>query len=179
MKVKALLLAAAAVVTMGGAASAATFYATMVESYTPGTGYIAPDRSVTANATGGPDGKFLSLGLGGEAVFSFGSSFGSPLTITEITFNRPMPNESALIYVGDGMTWTLLGSSNNVQADTTFTFSGIFTKVKVVDTSAKARNADGYDIDAIGVSPVPVPAAGLLLAGGLGLLGARKMRRKA
>ena len=179
MKVKALVLAAAAVAGLSSAASAATIYATSVDVYSPGTGITDPNRSVTSNALGAPDGTFLSLGLGGSAVFSFGQTFGSPLTTTEITFNRPNPPEFADVYVGDGVNWTLLGTAANLVADSTFTFTGYFTKVLVVDKSRRVANADGFDIDAIGVSPVPVPAAGLLLAGGLGMLGARKLRRKA
>lgn len=183
MKFKALALAAVAAVGLSGAASAATIYATSVDSFTPGPRtLIEASRLDTNNALGSADGKFLSLGFGGEVVLSFGQAFGSPLAATEITFNRPIPAETADVYVGNGSTWTLLGSASNWPATSTFTFAGYFTKVKVVDTSVAPGGgflADGFDLDSVGVSPVPVPAAGLLLAGGLGLLGARKLRRKA
>lgn len=184
MNAKALILAAVAATAVSGAASAATIYATSVDSFTPGPRTLVdPDRLNTANALGASDGKFLSLGFGGEVVLSFGQSFGSPGNVTEITFNRPIPPETADIYVGDGINWVLIGSAANSAPDgvNSFTFTGYFSKVKIIDTSTNPGNhflADGFDVDSVGVSPVPVPAAGLLLAGGLGLLGARKLRRK-
>ena len=80
---KALLIAAGIAAASVSSASAATTYATLVDYNTVGT--IAADRKVTSNALGAPDGKFLSLELGGWAVFSFGTSFTGPSVVVEVT----------------------------------------------------------------------------------------------
>lgn len=180
MTIKMLLLATAVAAGFSGAASASTYYATTVVSYTPGTGITDPDRMVTDHALGAPDDEFLSLGLGGSAVFSFGRTFTGPGQIYEITYSRPGYTETASLFGSvDGVNYDFIASVNNTDEESIFTFAGTYNYLKVWDNSPVRAGRDGFDIDAVSVSAVPIPAAGLLLAGGLGLLGTRKLRRKA
>lgn len=60
-----------------------------------------------------------------------------------------------------------------------FTFTGIFDTVRLTDvtqtiypdTFKDDNGTGGFDVAAIGVTPVPLPATALLLLGGLGGLG--------
>ena len=179
MKVKVLLLAAAAAVGMTGMASAATIWASAItdasKANAPGSA-----RGDYASALGATDGSFYSLGLGGYAVFTFGAEFRAPASVVEITFgNRNNHKESVDVYgSADGVSFTYLTSVPNLSKDNTFTFAGSYNFLKLQDTSEVVAGRDGFDVDSISVTPVPLPAAGLLLAGGMGLLGARKLRRK-
>ena len=69
-------------------AGAAAVYASSVDSYTQGTGITQIDRTNTANALGVEDGKFLTLGRGGQAVFSFDNLIFSSGKVFEITFDN-------------------------------------------------------------------------------------------
>lgn len=181
MTIKTLLLATAVAAGFSGAASAATYYATTVVEYTPGAGITDPWRMITDHALGAPDEEFLSLGLGGSAVFTFGRAFTGPGNVYEITYSRPGYTETASVFGSvDGVTYDWIADINNVDENSSFTFAGTYNYLKVWDNSPSRPGRDGFDIDAVSVSAVPIPAAGLLLAGGLGLLGgARRLRRKA
>ncbi len=178
-------LALAAVLAASAAtAQASVIYATAVDSFTQGgttvSGGIKPDRSNPNNALGAPDGKFVSIGLGGQLVVSFGSLFKTPGAIWEITFgNRDNHVEKADIYAGIGNVFTYVGSVVNSVNMNTFSFAGVFSQIKVVDTSpSNVTNRDGFDVDAISVVPVPVPvpAAGLLLLSAVGAFGMLRRR---
>lgn len=176
--VTAALIAAAS----AASANAAVIYASSVVSADqPGT--VLPSRSNPASAFGAADGKFYSLGLGGSIVLGFSSYVGGKGTVTEIT-NLPRNSyiESAIFSVSlDGNSWTTLGEYSNKV--TSLYSAGPFLYLKVEDTSPVVARRDGYDIDSIGfeqyVAPVPVPAAGLLLIGGLAGLGMMKRRKSA
>lgn len=182
---KALLIAAGIAAASVSSASAATTYATLVD-YNP-VGTIAADRKVTSNALGAPDGKFLSLGLGGSAVFSFGTSFTGPSVVVEVTNgSRAGYLETAEVYGGtsyDPSTNSLLGfislgTINNSLAAFTLPFAGIYKFLAIVDTSPIVAGRDGYDIDSVRVTAVPLPAGIALLGSSVALFGFVGRRRK-
>lgn len=180
------LSAAAATALSAGAASAATIWATGVVWSGGGVSDGTPNASVRNdldNALGAPDDAFLSLGVGGSATFTFGQPFTANGVIFEVTWgSRGGHVESADIYL-DGVYFTGITNQGATQDSLPIHLSfagGPFTTLTITDTSSASGGRDGFDINAVGVSPIPVPAAGLLLAGGLAALGAqRKLRRKA
>lgn len=173
--------AVAAVVLAAGSAQATIVYATTVDTYTQGAG-VKGVRSNTANALGTPDGKFLSLGLGGSAIFSFGTKFIAKGAVFEVTWgNVSKHQESADIYGIVGGMAKLLGSISNA-SDGSFDFAGIFDQLRFVDTSPLGKGSkDGFDIDALNVTPapVPVPAGGLLLLSAVGGIAMLRRRKRA
>lgn len=197
---KVLLGLALAAGTLGavGAANAATVYAQSVVEVTPGVrpvtpapvDYVGPDRYTPENVLGAPDSTFYSLGRGGSIVLDFGRLVRSPGTAIEVTFNRVAGGiglESFDIYVSATLDFldAAVASLTN-EAGTPgprgltqmISFGNAsFQYVKLVDTTpASSGSPDGIDIESIGFSPVPVPAAGLLLGGAL--LGAGALRRR-
>lgn len=165
------------------ASHAAPIYATSVIDFTPGTYQkVVPGRSDPAAALGAEDGKFVALGLGGSIVLGFSDPFRAIGKVFEVTFNNPAKHKETADVFGsvNGVVWVLLASLTN-HISTNFSAPGTFTQLKIVDTSnGKGATFDGFDVDAVSVSPVPVPATGLLLAGGLFGLGAlRRRARKA
>ena len=177
-------IACAVALSLSAAAAshAAPIYATTVIDFTPGTYQkVLPGRSDAAAALGAEDGSFVSLGFGGSIILGFAQPFKAIGQVLEVTFNNKAAHKETADVFGsaDGVTWTLLASLKN-HLSTSFSAAGIFTQLKIVDTSnAAGATFDGFDIDAVSVlpSPVPVPAAGLLLAGGLFGLGALRRRR--
>lgn len=181
------VVAALSIVATAPASSAAVLYATSVDSITPGTG-VVPPRDVAANALGAPDGKFLSLGIGGSAVFSFGRNFQAPGSMIEVTWgNRSRYIETADVFgLAAGGVRTLLGQLINTTNGgvIALNFAGVFDQLEVVDTSTdpmdprEARARDGWDIDSISVTPapIPLPAGGVLLLSALG--GVALLRRR-
>lgn len=169
---------------------------------------IGSDRGDLSNALGAPDGPaegtFLSLGLGGAAVFDFGVEFDAAAIIFETTWGDPSRwKEYADVYVanlsfdftaeaGSGgyaelfpldSSFTLAGHINNYQPETlSLDLSGLdgpFRYVLVVDTTGSFNDGaggDGFDIDAVGVVPVPEPSTVFLL--GVGVLGLVGLSRK-
>jgi hypothetical protein len=161
-----------------------------------GTDPLASSSSRTNpnNALGGPaDGKFLSLGLGGMAVFDFGVMFDTNSTVFEVTWgNVAGYPESLNIYTstsytldsfyGDGSNWTSQGSLTNLAAQgggSVALSGGPWRYVLLQDTSPIVSGRDGFDVDAISVSPVPLPPALLMLLSGLLGLGFLARNRSA
>ena len=176
-------LGAIAALSLGLSAAtseAAVIYATSVDQYNQGAGVVAP-RDNTDNALGAADGSFLALGLGGDATFSFGQVFGSPGAVFEITFGKRSNHiEKATIIGILGGIETVIAFIANGASESVFTFTGIFDQLKIVDTSPiGGGSVDGFDIDAVKVSTVPLPAGGLLLAGALGGIAALRRRKTA
>jgi hypothetical protein len=182
------LSALAALSVTASAATAATLYATGVDWTNNGTVGSSNDRNNPLNSLGAPDGKFMSLGRGGQADFTFGQLFTGPGESYEITFgNRSSYVETADVFAGYLGAFQKVGSVNNASAaGIVFNFSGFFDTLRLVDTTTFTGSPDGYDVDAVGVtpfgpnpapSPVPLPASAVLL--GAGLAGLRLLRRKA
>ncbi|WP_395543671.1 VPLPA-CTERM sorting domain-containing protein [Neotabrizicola sp. sgz301269] len=176
------LAVAAALALPGAAAQAATINATEVVNYTPGTfKKVEPGRADASSALGAADGSFVSLGLGGSIVLAFATPFRAIGEVVEITYNNKKNHkESADIFASvDGITWTLIASVKNYLS-TGFSASGVYSFLKIVDTTGpKGASFDGFDIDSVSVTPVPVPAAGLLLGGALLGLGSLRRRKTA
>ncbi|MEX2517779.1 MAG: VPLPA-CTERM sorting domain-containing protein [Paracoccaceae bacterium] len=160
----------------------------------------APDQA------GNSEGGFFSLGRDAVAVFGFGTSFGIDATIFEVTFNCNGPqnpggscnfNESVDVYVFNGaytpfdtsfglsdltsLGFTYAASVPNGLANqtggATVAIGGPFSFLALVDTSLQA--GDGFDVDAVSVSAVPVPASILFLVSALGGIGFLRARRAA
>jgi hypothetical protein len=181
---KILLLTAGVASASASSASASTTYATLVD-YNP-VGTIAADRSVPSNALGPSDGLFLSLGLTGSAVFSFGTDFTGPSAVVEVTNgNRSDYVETAQVWGGTSYNsdtnsltgFTLLGVIDNSLPTAILAFTGIYKFLAIVDTSSGAGR-DGFDIDSVSVSAVPLPAGAALLGSGVVFLGFLGRRRK-
>lgn len=182
MKLFKTLLCTAALAVTASAGQAATFYASEVVSFTPGVfDDVWPGRDDPTSALGSADGDFVSLGIGGEIVLSFGTNFHAGGVVYEETYGaRYNHDESADIYASsDGVTWDLISSVSNVSGETSYGVSTSYSLLKIVDTSSTTgRTFDGFDLDAISVT-APLPAAGLLLGGALFGTGLLRRRNKA
>jgi hypothetical protein len=149
---------------------------------------------------------FLSAGNYDALKFTFGGPFTGPVDFFEITFgnaNGPNPGwtESLdlvfliagsggasfgdITLVADDVTGSVTNNDGTAMGSSTWkvTFDltgGPFEELWVFDTSTGGPGAGGgFDIDAVravSVSPIPLPAAGLLLIAGLG--GLALMRRR-
>lgn len=192
-------------------------FATKVESYNAGFATyngkvtaVANDRDNPAEALGAfnvPTGevyasgnqKFLSLGLGGSAIFSFGTLFQNEIRLWETTWgfksNQNSYDEQVEVYVGNNLNdWTFVSLVKNIADGAYNTKTGTavqlaagqtYQYVKLVDKSARVADRDGWDVSAIAVQaapssaaavPEPTTMAGIALAGA-GLTAIR--RRKA
>lgn len=156
------------------------------------------DRMVSANANlGSPDGSFYSLGLaedksvdtGGTIAFEIAPAFAGSAMIFEVT-NPSKHFEAAKVFVStilDFATATFMGTVDNgdggVNApnSTVSITGGPWSYLWLVDYSrgyyGKTASVDGFDVDSIKLSPVPLPAGGLLLLGALGAFGFSRRRR--
>lgn len=188
-----ILAAVLAFGALSGAQAATINWATSVIDWQPGTGAnpnTQPSRDNTANALGAADGDFFSIGQGGIALFGFDTLFGDEAQLVEVTnTTRSTYIEKLEIYVGrvadytlgsfDLSVFTLVGTITNAAATSVVSLPfGSFDVLAIKDVSAVVAGRDGWDVDAIGVTPVPLPAGGLLLVGALGGLAALRRRRK-
>lgn len=194
--IKSILTAACVAVFAAGVgvANAAPVFVQSVESYTPGSGTRTPDGFVAAGdlvtalaRVEARDGSFLSLGTGGSIVLGFGTGSFVGTTLFEVTNNCATGGtgcghwpESVEIHIGNSPIgdWSLAGTITNSDTPASVTgntrgyslnIDSPFSFLRLVDTSTfgAASNA-GWDIDAVSVAPIPVPAALPLLLAGLG-----------
>ena len=200
IKVCKTLVAGALALTLGtGVANAVTVHATSITvgATTVTTATSTTTRSDLGNALGASDayqsgnvyGGFYSLGIGGSAVFGFGTNFGAPGSVVEVTAgSRSGHPESLLVEAFNVLTsmWENLGTINN-QGPTGLTLAvtlnlapgAAYSQLRLTDTSPFVEGRDGWDVDSISVSAVPLPAAGFLLIGALGGLAALRRRKMA
>jgi hypothetical protein len=152
----------------------------------------------TGNVYNSGNQKFLSLGLGGSAVFSFGTLFQNQVRLWETTWGfksgQNAYDEQVDVYVGNSLdNWTFAKTVKNIADGAYNTKTGTvvnlaqgetYQYVKLVDKSARVRDRDGWDISAIAVEsatsssaavPEPATMAGMALAS----LGMTIVRRKA
>lgn len=190
------LLAGAALAVTASAGNAAVYYADEVTIENSGncTGSVSAcnlnDRKNPNNAKGPTDGLFYSLGLGGSAVFGFAKDLfpGGTVSTFEITFNRNSDHdEAAEVYTLDSFgnvvqsLGTVINSPNgmgSVYATMAFSY------IRLVDVTESyfegmSSSYDGYDVDSVGVAPIPLPATGTLLLAGLGGFAALRRRKTA
>ncbi len=184
------LFAALAVLLAATPAIAAYTYATDV-TWVEGDDTYDDDRRIPANALGEPDGKFLSLGQEGWAVFSFGTLFSGEATFHEITNgDRSGWKEYLNVWVGNSVPdfdddptegFTDAGLIDNQSVPSILSLpAGQFSFLLVQDRTLlnNGHPGDGFDIDAVGVNPVPIPAAIWLLGSGIvGLIGFRRFSK--
>lgn len=192
-------LALTALVAAPSLAGSLTF-ATNVEEFNEGVGIQEAYRRNTANALGAPQlnaysstKDFLSLGVGGSAIFSFGTQFTNKVTLWETTWGDKNGRQSAYdeqveVFASNSLdgVWTRLGLIKNIEdgayntaAGASLTFDGIFQYLKLVDKSAAGSDRDGFDVNGIGVESVPEPftIAGMVV-GASGMIAARRRRTK-
>ena len=173
---------------------AAYTYAT--EILWTGTNVSGSERQDTDHALGAPNGDFLSLDLGGSAAFGFGTPFSGSAIVFEVTNGRDtIVNylETVNVYVGNtfsldpddyGLVTQItnnVGTSNDSTTIdlTSFGFGGTYNYLLLVDTTpAVSSPDDGFDVNAVGVNAVPIPAAIWLLGSGIvGLVGFRRFSK--
>lgn len=209
-------------------AFANTNFATGVVEYTEGSGINSQQswRTDTDNALGsyldtydqqkhGSEEKFLisknkdflSLGLGGEAIFEFGEYFFPEITVWETTWGEKKGqgehDERLEVLVSNDLEeWVTLGIIENIAGGAYNSVDGatigadegselseqLFRYVKVVDESPNpGTSRDGFDVNAIAVKgsgkfvkAVPEPASilGLLTVGVVGAGSLGKRKKK-
>ena len=154
------------------------------------------DRTDSSNVNlGAADGQFFSLGLsddparqgyGGGILLEISPAFTGPAMVFEVT-NPSNHWEAAEVFVSaDSNTFHSMGIVTNGKggseaAINTVAIAGVWKYIAIVDYSlgyyGASGSEDGFDLDAITVSAVPVPAGVLLL--GTALAGLGVARRKA
>lgn len=156
----------------------------------------AGDRTNSANVNlGAADGKFYSLGLsadsttseGGIIAFRIDPGFTGPVAVVEVT-GAGNHYEAAEIYVGTTDNFndaTKIGTVTNGGPDAssavnTVSFTGSYNYLFLADISKivypSTGSQDGYDLDSITVTAVPLPAGVLLLGSALAGLGLARRR---
>ena len=157
----------------------------------PGCGLAGRDDSGAVNPGAGDYtgslGTFYSIGLGGGIIIEVSPVFREGATIVEVTNAGSDHAESADVYVGnvaDIGSMTYVGTVNNgvvgaevTTVDVSIAGTGPWSYIALVDVSVGPPSVDGYDLDAISVAAVPVPASVLLL--GAAVVGFGALRRKA
>lgn len=183
----AIVLAAASVLGLASIASAATVYATSASFISQGLqtngAAVAASRSNPLSAVGAPNAAapgpgfetFASLGIGGRIVLGFApNTFTGPSTVVfEVTNGASTyPEEKAIVEVSlNGSSWTqLAGFATNKapgQASTLAVPAGPWAFMRITDATDTSLFGpgggrpigDGFDLNAVSVVPIPLPAA--------------------
>lgn len=174
-----IIFAAAAALTAGSltAAEAAPVYASDAQIVTDGPRGDRNGRDDLSNALGEEVGDFFELGFGATVDFTFDVLARGPVNVIEVSFGRPQAlREEAVVSVGLDGVFTEIGSvtalGGQAPDGATLAAPGLFDTVRLTDVSPIRGGATfgGFDVDRIGVSPIPLPAAGAALLAGLGAL---------
>lgn len=202
------MIAVSAIVSIltAGAVSATTVTATSVTAngLTVATAANTTNRTNLGNAIGASNafavgnsvyGGFYSLGIGGSADFHFGTNFSGAGAVVEVTAGtRHNYLERARVFalnVSSGL-WDDLGVITNGAGGRTdpgnsalalaitlpLRLGDVYSALRLTDMST-GQGRDGFDVDSISVSAVPLPAAGFLLIGAMGGLAALRRRKTA
>jgi len=161
------------------------------------------EKALGSNADDAAYIDFMSLGMGGRAVFSFGQAFSGDITVWEATWGNHTQasyDEGVDIYYGnfdvdtdwasvakDTTLWQAAGDILNI-ADGAVSHegatnageavAGIFDYVMLVDKSTV--QGDGFDVRAISATaasvPEPTSLLGLLILGSVGVKGLLKRK---
>jgi len=142
---------------------------------------------------GDADGDFFSLGLGtdgsgigGGILLEIDPAFTGPAILFEVT--SPSNHfEAADVYVSNELigansvfVGTVFNSLNGPSASNMVEIAGSWRYIGIVDVTARefasTGSEDGFDLDAVKVSVVPVPAGVLLLGTALAGLGLSRRR---
>lgn len=182
-------VASAAIVTTGPGGFN-NGYATTITYDTDALRGKKDGRDNASNALGAQNGKFFEIGFGSSVDLTFGKKFNGKGTVFEVTFgNASNFPEFVDIFAGSGGNFSFVGNLANY-SDGKFDLSGLngpFDTLRLTDASPFSSSSEkdsrgrlgGFDIDAVQVSAVPVPAAGWLLMSGLGAAAALRRRKKA
>ena len=132
------------------------------------------NRNNPLNALGPANDTFFEIGSGASADFTFGRDFNTDVTVYEVTFgNVSRWEESADLYVGFGGVFHFVSSISNADAQNGLLLGllglpiSVFDTVRLTDTSSLPGI---FDVDAVQVSPVPLPAAAWLFLSALGAM---------
>jgi hypothetical protein len=184
---KVLLGVALATAGFVGQANAATVYADSIVSFDQNGTVASLDRSDPEAVKGPADGIFYSLGIGGNLVLDFGAGVrvNTPGLVSEVTFKLAGYFERMSIFVSKSLVFsdpavaTISNQTAGLPGGAALTFvSDSFRYVKLVDFSTSGVARDGFDLDSISFTEVPVPASGLLMGAALFGLGAMRRRNK-
>jgi hypothetical protein len=139
--------------------------------------------------------NFMSLGLGGEAIFEFGKKFNKEVTVWETTWGsanekQSYHDERIQIFVGNDLNnWLSIGTIKNIAdgaykekegATLQIGNSNTYKYVKVVDKSQVAAGRDGFDVNAIAVKGVPEPTSllGIMAFGAVSVSSFKKRKQQ-
>lgn len=185
MNIMKTIIASAALLAAAGSASATTYFADGFANVNNSGVFDAAGRDDPAAALGEADGVFYSLTLGGsiDLTFNGGATFQPDTAVSafEVTFGvaSAQPESVMIETVVAGVVTSVVGTITNEDAGagTSLLITSAFDALRFTDTTSTGPSADGFDLDAVSVSAIPLPAGGLLLIGGLAGLGALRSRK--